>query len=235
MLPFSCDPIKLTAMKNFGIILLLMLVSNLNYAQEHLIQGVVHAFENVPLIGAEIKVKSTKQSVFTDTTGQFTVTCYAKDKLKIRAKGFYGHNVKVAPNTKYVAVNLKIKPGEQNLENAIGYGYISERDKTTAVSTMKTDYTTYSRYRDMHALLISEFAGVQVMNGQVIIRGVSSFTSSSAALVVIDGVISDSDALLTMSPLEVKSISVIKDGSSAIYGSRGSNGVVLVETKKGGD
>lgn len=222
-------------MKNFGIILILLLISNLNYAQEHFIQGVVHAFENVPMIGAEIRVKSTKQSVLSDSTGQFIVTCYAEDKLKIRAKGFYGQNVKVGPNTKYVAVNLKIRPGEQNLENAIGYGYISDRDKTTAVSTVNPDNTSYSRYRDMHNLLISEFAGVQIMNGEVIIRGVNSFSSSSAALVVVDGVISDSDALLTMSPLEVKSISVIKDGSAAIYGSRGANGVILIETRKGGD
>ena len=222
-------------MKNTGIILLLLLVSNLNYAQEHFVKGVVHAFENVPMIGAEIKVKSTKQSVLTDSTGQFIVTCYSKDKLKIRAKGFYGQNVKVGPNTKYVAVNLKIRPGEQNLDNAVGYGYISDKDKTTAVSTMKTDYASYSRYRDMHALLISEFAGVQVMNGEVIIRGVNSFSSSSAALVVVDGVIADSEALLTIAPIEVRSISVIKDGSAAIYGSRGANGVILVETKKGGD
>jgi TonB-dependent SusC/RagA subfamily outer membrane receptor len=51
----------------------------------------------------------------------------------------------------------------------------------------------------------------------------------------VDGVISDNGVLLSMSPLEVKSISVIKDGSSAIYGSRGANGVILVETRKGGD
>lgn len=222
-------------MKNTGIILILILVSNLNYAQEHFVQGKVHVFENIPLIGAEIKVKSTKQSVKTDTAGFFIVTCYSKDKLKIRAKGFYGQNVKVAPNTKFVAVNLKIRPGEQNVENAIGYGYISEKDKTTAVSTMKTDYSTFSRYKDMHDLLISHFAGVRITNGEIVIRGPSSFQGSSAALIVVDGVISDNGVLLSMSPLEVKSISVIKDGSSAIYGSRGANGVILVETRKGGD
>lgn len=221
-------------MKNFGIILFLMLISNLNYAQEHVVQGEVHVFENIPMIGAEIKVKSTKQSVKTDSTGFFTVTCNAEDKLKIRAKGFYGQNVKIAPNTKFVAVNLKIKPGEQNLDNAIGYGYISEKDKTTAVKTLKTDDTSFSRYRDMHDLLTGHFTGVQIMNGEIIVRGRNTISSSSSALIVVDGVITDSEDLLTISPLLVKSISIIKDGSAAIYGARGSNGVILVETRKGG-
>ena len=222
-------------MKKTGIILFLVFVSNLNYAQEHFVQGVVHVFENVPLIGAEIKVKSTKQSVKTDSSGHFIVSCYSEDKLKIKAKGFYWQNVKIDKNTKFVAVNLKLKPGEQNLENAIGYGYISDKDKTTAVSTVNPDHTTYSRYSDIYDLIISQFAGVQITNGEIIIRGPSSFQGSSAALIVVDGVISDSEVLRTISPIDVKSISVIKDGSSAIYGSRGANGVLIIETRKGGD
>jgi len=222
-------------MKKARIMLFLILISNLNYAQEHVVQGAVHVFETIPMIGAEIKVKSTKQSVKTDSTGRFTVNCYAEDKLKIRAKGFYGQNVKIALDTKFVAINLKIRPGEQYLDNAIGYGYISEKDKSTAVSTLNQDFSDYSRYSDMYDLLIGQFAGVQVINGRIIIRGINSITGSSSALIVVDGVVSDSDVLLTMSPVEVKSISVIKDGSSAIYGSRGANGVILVETKKGGD
>jgi TonB-dependent SusC/RagA subfamily outer membrane receptor len=222
-------------MKRTGLILFLILISNLNHAQDHLVRGAVHVFENIPMIGVEIKVKSTKQTVKTDSTGQFTVTCYAEDKLKIRAKGFYGQNVKVAPNTKFVAVNLKIRPGEQYLENAIGYGYISEKDKTTAVNSLKSDYESFSRYTDMQDLLISHFAGVQIRNGEIIIRGRNSISTSSSALIVVDGVVSDSEDLLAISPLLVKSISIIKDGSAAIYGSRGANGVILVETKKGGD
>ena len=68
-----------------------------------------------------------------------------------------------------------------------------------------------------------------------IIRGTSSFHASNAALIVVDGVISDNDVLRTLSPIEVKSVDVIKDGSSAVYGSRGANGVVIIETRKGGD
>jgi TonB-dependent SusC/RagA subfamily outer membrane receptor len=78
-------------------------------------------------------------------------------------------------------------------------------------------------------------AGAQVTNGEIILRGDNSFRSSSAALIVVDGVIVDYDFLNTLSPVQVKSIDAIKDGTSAIYGSRGANGVILIETKKGGD
>ena len=222
-------------MKKTGIILFLIFVSNLNYAQEHFVQGFVHAFENVPLIGVEIKVKSSKQTVKTDSQGHFIASCYGDDKLTIKARGFQSQKVKIANNTKIVAVNLKLKPGEQNQKNAIGYGYISDKDKTTAIQTVNPDHTTYARYSDMYDLIISQFAGVQITNGEIIIRGPSSFQGSSAALIVVDGVILDSEILNTISPVDVKSISVIKDGSSAIYGSRGANGVLIIETRKGGD
>jgi TonB-dependent SusC/RagA subfamily outer membrane receptor len=87
----------------------------------------------------------------------------------------------------------------------------------------------------MYDLIRGRFAGVQVVNGEIIIRGVNSINSSSAALIVLDGVTVNSSVLNTIPPVQVKNISIIKDGSAAIYGSRGSNGVVLIDTKRGND
>ena len=88
----------------------------------------------------------------------------------------------------------------------------------------------------MHDLMRGRFAGVKIeSNGDIIIRGVNSFNLSSAALIVVDGVQVDGSIMSTLAPSQVKSINVIKDGSAAIYGSRGANGVVLIETKKGID
>ncbi len=223
-------------MKKLSIILFFIYISNLIIAQDHVIRGVVNTLENIPLVGAEIQVKSTKQSVFTDTLGTFVTSCNSEDKLKVMAKGFYTQNVKVDDNIKLVAVNLKLKPGEKQQEYAIGYGYISEKDRTNAVAGFNMNKNTYSRYRDMYDLIRSQVPGAQVTNGEILIRGGSnSFHGSSAALIVVDGVISESDILNTIKPIQVKSVSVIKDGSSAIYGSRGANGVILIETLKGGD
>jgi TonB-dependent SusC/RagA subfamily outer membrane receptor len=77
--------------------------------------------------------------------------------------------------------------------------------------------------------------GAQVAGGDIVLRGSTSFGGSSAALIVVDGGIVDGGYLRTLNPKDVKNVNLIKDGSSAVYGSRGTNGVVVIETKKGGE
>jgi TonB-dependent SusC/RagA subfamily outer membrane receptor len=187
------------------------------------------------LIGAQIEVRGTKQVVSTDTLGNFYVLCNPEDVLKVSARGFVNQKVKLQPNIKLVIVNLKLKPGEKNREIAIGYGHVSDAEKLNAVATLNNDDVDFSIYSNMYELIRGRFAGVQIINGEIIIRGINSLNSSSAAMIVVDGVPSDYSVLNSIPPVQVKSINVIKDGSSAIYGSRGANGVVLIETKKGGD
>ena len=151
------------------------------------------------------------------------------------AKGFYNQNVKINKNIKVVAVNLKLKPGEKQQEYAIGYGHVSSEDLTNAVSAINTTNPSYLRYSDIYDLIRDQVAGAQIKNGEIIIRGDRSFQGSSAALIVVDDVIWDSESLRTLSPIQVKSISAIKDGGAAIYGSRGANGVILIELIKGGE
>lgn len=204
-------------------------------AQDRIIHGRVFTFDSIPLIDASVKVKSTKQSVQTDTTGKFSVAVHPKDVLKVSAKGFYTQKVKLADNTKIALINLKLKPGEKNREIAIGYGHVSDRDKLNSIANLNSKDLDFSQYSNMYDLIKGRFAGVQVVNGEIIIRGVNSLNSSSAALIVVDGVAVGEGVLSSLPPVQVKSINVIKDGSAAIYGSRGANGVVLIETKRGGD
>jgi TonB-dependent SusC/RagA subfamily outer membrane receptor len=103
------------------------------------------------------------------------------------------------------------------------------------VAALNNNDFDYTRYDNIYEIIQSSFSGVQVINGEIIIRGTSSFNSSSAALIVVDGVISEPSILSTIRPIDVKNISVIKDGSTAVYGSRGANGVVIIDTKRGGD
>ncbi len=222
-------------MKKTIIVLSFIFVSTFLCAQDHIIQGVVHTFDKIPLIGAEIIVKSTKQTVLTDTSGNFVILCSSEDKLKIIARGFYTQKVKITEKIKFVAVNLQLKPGVKQREYAIGYGYVSGEDLTNAVVGINTTDATFLKYSDIFDLIRDQVAGVQIKNGEVIMRGDRSFQGSSAALLVVDGVIWDSESLRSLSPIEVKSIDAIKDGGAAVYGSRGANGVILIETRKGGD
>ncbi len=204
-------------------------------AQDKVIHGVVTTFDSIPVIDAEVKVKSTGQTVLTDTLGRFAVPVNEGEKLKVKAQGFFNQRVKLEEKTKYAAINLRLKPGEKNREYAIGYGHVSDRDKLNALATLDNNDVDFSQYSNVYELIKGRFAGVQVVNGEIIIRGVNSINSSSAALIIVDGVPVDNSALNSIPPVQVKSVNVIKDGSSAIYGSRGANGVVLIETKRGND
>ena len=93
----------------------------------------------------------------------------------------------------------------------------------------------FSQYRDIYELIQGRFAGVQIIGSDIVIRGINSINSSSAALIVVDGITVDAATLRSIPPIQVKSINVIKDGSAAIYGSRGANGVVIIETRRGDD
>jgi len=209
-------------------------VLNLN-AQERVIQGRVFTFDSIPLVGAEVFVKSTKNTVKTDTLGNFTLSCKMQDQLKVSAKGFNTAKFDVDEKAKVAIINLKLKPGTKNREIAIGYGYVRDGEKLNAISNLNSNDLDFSMYSNIYELISGRFAGVQVSNGEIIIRGTNSINSGTAALIVVDGVPSSSSILNSIPPTQVKSINILKDGSAAIYGSRGANGVVLIETKKGGD
>ncbi len=204
-------------------------------SQERVIHGAVRTFDSIPLIGATIQVKSTKQIVESDSLGNFWVGCNSKDKLKIAAHGFYNQKVKLNEETKLVVVNLKLKPGEKNREYAVGYGHVTDKNKLNAVANLNSDDFDFTRYSNMYDLILGRFSSVQIQGGDIIIRGENSINSSSAALIVVDGMVAGSDILSFISPINVKNISIIKDGTTAIYGARGANGVVIIETKRGGD
>ena len=216
-------------------VLFVSFLAQLATAQDKVVHGIIHTLDSIPLIGVEIKSRTANQSFYTDSLGNFSVITQPGDKLKIRAEGFYNENVKVDEKTKFIAVNMKMKPGEKQREYAIGYGYISEEDLTTAVNQLTLNENDFSRYNDMSELLSGRFPGVEIRNGEIFVRGSKTFQGNDAALIILDGVITEPDILTTLSPIDVKSVNVIKDGSTAVYGSRGTNGVVIIETKKGGD
>lgn len=204
-------------------------------AQDRIVHGRVFTFDSIPLVGAEVAVKSTKQVVRTDSVGKFSVGCNNEDQLKVSAKGFTSAKFEVDEKIKVAIINMKLKPGEKNREIAIGYGYVLDADKLNAVATLNNKDLDFSQYSNMYELIQGRFAGVQIVNGDIIIRGVNSINSGSGALIVLDGTPVDNSILRTLPPTQVKSINVIKDGSAAIYGSRGANGVVVIESKKGND
>jgi TonB-dependent SusC/RagA subfamily outer membrane receptor len=220
------------------IFLAILLVSTNLYAQERIVHGKVTTFENIPLTDVSVEVKSTKQVVLTDSLGNFIVSCDKKDKLKVFAHGFNKQNVKLKGRTKFVAINLHLKSNDEKGKfYAVGYGHVSDVNKLNAVTNLNNNELDFSKYKDIYDLIKGRFSGVRIVDGDVIVRGNNTFGSqtTNAALIVVDGIPSNRSALSNIPPEDVKSIDIIKDGGSAIYGSQGANGVVIIETRHGSD
>lgn len=205
--------------------------------QEKMIAGMVTTFDSLPLIGASIKVKSTRELVFTDTLGMFEVLCFPEDKIKVTARGFSKRNVKIKEKVKYVLVNLELRPGPENRELAIGYGHVKDADKLYAISNVNENDTDFSKYSDIYQIIEEKFSSsVQVRSGgEIVIRNAPGSDGSNAALLIVDGRQIDESDFGNINTADIASINVLKDASAAVYGSRGGNGVVIVETKRGGN
>ena len=208
---------------------------SLIYGQEKVIQGRITTFDSIPLIGASIKVKSTKEVVFSDTLGMFMVSCSPKDKLKIKARGFSSQNVKIDGKVKYIFVNLKLNPGPNSRELAVGYGHVKDIDKLNAMSGINEKDMDFSQYNDVYDIIRGRFPGVQINErNEIIIRGEGTLNDQAvAALLVVDGIVVNESYFGSVHPTEIKSINVLKGSSAAVYGVRGANGVVIVDTKGG--
>jgi len=222
-------------LKFLGMVLFIIFFSLPSIAQDRIVTGRVFMLDSIPLINVNIKVQSTKDVFKSDTTGRFSVRANSEDKIFFSAKGFFSEKVKLDNKIKTIVVNLKLKSGVKNREYAVGYGYVSDKNKLNAISSLNNKEQDFSMYTDLKELIRGRFAGVHIENGEVIVRGIQSINCTNAALIVIDGQIFDSNILNTFSPSDIKSINIIKDGGAAIYGSRGANGVVIIETKTGKD
>lgn len=226
--------------KKTMVLLVAVLFSVTVFAQEKTLVGKVTTFDSIPLIGVDVSVKSTKRVYKTDSLGRFQVFCDPEDKLEISASGFYSQKVKVEKAIRLIYVNLKMKKGDDNLDLAgryvnVGYGYVDSKSLLNAVSSVNKSDMDFSIYTNMFDLIQGQFPGVNVEGNRIIVRGSKTIygTESDAALLVVDGMIVSNQDFANLSPLDVQSVDVLKDGSSSVYGSRGANGVVLVETKKG--
>lgn len=218
------------------VLIFLFSFTSFSYSQERTVTGFVTTLENIAVVNAEVKVLSSKVTVLTDTVGNFKVSCLLNDKIRISAKGFYSQKVKIDEKTKESFINLMFKPGEKNIDVAVGFGHIKEKDKSYAISNISNDDEfEFSKYSNMLQYVVNSSPSIVIGDGGLIIRGSNSLLGSSAALILLDGIGVNSSELYMLPPSDVKSVDILKGGSAAIYGLRGANGVVLITTKRGGD
>lgn len=217
------------------IIIFVFLSTSITYGQNKLLRGKVTTFDSIPLINASVRINSTKEIVLTDTIGNFSLMCNSPDKLKVTANGFISQKVKIPEQIKLVLINLKLKPTEEAKEIATGYGHVKDKEKLFSMATLGDKELDFSMYSDVFEIIRGRFPGVSIEGNEIIIRGKSTFLGSNAALLILDCIPTSAEGLNSVSPVSVKSINILKGGAAAIYGARGANGVVIVETKRGGE
>ena len=213
------------------------LICTAGLAQTRVVYGKLTAYNKYPVQNIEVKTKKSKASVKSDSLGMFSIVCNEEDKIIIKPKAFKTVSRKVDEETDTLKINLIFIDTKANREIATGYGYISQENLSYAMSHLEQENNEFCNYTNIFELIKGRFPGVTVSSGQiggaVYIRGATSINMSNEALYVVDGgVVSTIDYI---HPCDVRSIDVLKDSSAAIYGSRGSNGVVVIETKKGID
>ena len=211
------------------------------------VNGIVKDATGEPVIGASVRVVGTQQGTVTDFDGLFTLDGVPQGaKLLITSIGYEDHEVTAASD-----MVVTLAESTQMLENlvVIGYGVVKKNDLTGSVAALKPDSKNKGVVVSAQDMLGGKIAGVSVTsNGgepgggaNIRIRGGSSLNASNNPLIVIDGIAMDnngvsglSNPLSLVNPQDIESFNVLKDASAtAIYGSRGSNGVIIITTKKG--
>ena len=224
--------------KSFILILSALFFSASAAFSQKTIKGVVKdASNNETLIGANILIPGTSSGTITDLDGAFTLDVASTDKsLEISYTGYATYVLNLTNESEYT---ILLSPG-QIIEEVlvIGYGTIKKSDKTGAVTSVNSNELNTGRLSDPIEGLQGKAAGVTISKQggdpnsgfSVNIRSASSFTSGTGPLFVVDGVPGVDPT--TIAPSDIESYNVLKDASStAIYGSRGANGVVIITTK----
>ncbi len=218
------------------------------------VKGVVTS-EGEPLPGASVVVKGTSNGTVTDFDGNYEITANSDDKLVISYIGYVKKEVTVAGKS---VVNVSLQPDVSALEEVvvIGYGSAKRKDLTGSIVSVKAEELDKVKPVSFEAGLAARASGVQVISSEggpgagfkIRVRGGSSINASNDPLYVIDGFAingapqgtsiglgnSSTSPLASIDPSTIESIEILKDASAtAIYGSRGANGVVLITTKGG--
>lgn len=205
------------------------------------ITGVITDENNMPLPGVNVLVKNTTNGVMTDFEGQFSIEVNQGVILSISMVGMITQNIKVTDQT-----NLKIllKQDVAKLDEVvvIGYGSTTKKDLTGAVSTVKAEDLEVAPVATFDEALTGRIAGVTVTSDEgtpgaplrIVVRGGNSLTGSNDPLYVVNGIPLEEFDPGTINTEDISSFQVLKDASAtAIYGSRGANGVIVITTKSG--
>lgn len=216
------------------------------FAQQIVVKGIVKDTTGEPIIGANVIVKGTTNGTITDFDGNFLLNANKGDIIIISFIGYRSQEAQAA-----ASMNIILKDDTELLDEVvvIGYGSVKKDDLSGSVVAIKAEEMNKGAVTSPQELIMGKVPGLSVSKGDgapgagstIRIRGGASLNASNDPLIVIDGIPVSNDAapgtpnaLATINPNDIETFTVLKDASAtAIYGSRASNGVIIIQTKKG--
>ena len=222
-----------------------LMISVSALAQQITVNGHVKDATGEAVIGATVQVVGQTGGAITDFDGNFSIKANQGDQIKITFVGYQDAIVAAAPN---VVVTMQDDAQTLNDVVVIGYGRAKKNDLTGSVTAIKPDEMSHGLQTSADDMLAGKVAGLNIISeggapgagSKIRIRGGSSLSASNDPLYVVDGLqldpagISGMNPLASINPNDIESFTVLKDASAtAIYGSRASNGVIIITTKKG--
>ena len=235
------------------LIVVFALILNFNvYAQTTMVEGLVVDGNKEPVIGASVMVKGMQIGTATDFDGRFSVKVPESNSILVIS--YVGCETReIAANSPELQSGVVLRESAQNLDEVvvIGYGSVKKSDATGSLVAIKPDDFNKGNRVTAQDALVGKVAGVNVVTGSgapgsgatIRVRSGASLSASNDPLIVIDGVPVDnstiegsSNIIGSLNPDDIETFTVLKDASAtAIYGSRASNGVIVITTKKGTD
>ncbi|VBB48390.1 SusC/RagA family TonB-linked outer membrane protein [uncultured Paludibacter sp.] len=237
--------------RSVGLLLLFMIIPCGIFSQT-IVKGTVTDDSNEPLVGVNIMEVGTKNGTVTNIDGKYELKI-SKENATL-SFSYLGYKAKTVQTKGQQVINVVMEADAMNLNEVVvvGYGQMKKSDLTGSLVSVGSDAVTKSVSTSIDQVLQGRAAGVQVQQNSgmpgastsVRIRGINSLNASTEPIYVIDGVIIDggstsstntnTNALASINPADIVSMDILKDASAtAIYGARGSNGVVLITTKRG--
>ena len=216
------------------------------FAQQITVKGLVKDTAGEPIIGANVVIKGTTNGTITDFDGNFQLNANKGDIIVISFIGYQPQEAQAASS-----MNIILKDDTELLDEVvvIGYGSVKKDDLSGSVVAIKAEEMNKGAVTSPQELIMGKVPGLSVSQGDgapgagstIRIRGGASLNASNDPLIVIDGIPVSNDAapgtpnaLATINPNDIETFTVLKDASAtAIYGSRASNGVIIIQTKKG--
>ena len=229
-------------MKQLTIIIISILCFSFSAKAQKTVKGTITDEQGQPIPGVNILEKNTTKGTFSDFDGKFTISVGEKATLVFSYLGFKTQEVAVSGKTQ---LTIKMLADDTQLDEivVIGYGSVKRDKIATSIATVEGAEISKQVASNPAEALQGKAAGVQVLSSggspgaspRIVIRGITTANGSTNPLIVIDGILQpDGTSLNSVNSQDIDSFQILKDAAaSAIYGSRASNGVVLITTKRG--